>query len=316
MRISVALCTYNGARYLPEQLRSIAAQTLVPDEIVVCDDGSTDETRQIVERFAWESGIEVRWSGNEQRLGSSRNFMRAIGLCRGELVALADQDDVWLPAKLARASTYFAGAPHVEAVFSDGVLVDGEGRPLGRTGWDEIRFDESERRAIRDGCALRLLARRNVVTGATLILRRRGDPLPLLADGWVHDHWIAAVMAARGALGMIEEPLIWYRVHAGQQIGTRAVAPSSLRAWWRSEAARLRGLVPVLAQMQREGTLHQPTDLVYVAERARHYELRERMPGPRLRRVPRVAREALAGGYHRHSDGWRSVLRDLVLTSE
>src|SRR5882762_9087557 len=100
MKISIAMCTYNGARYLREQLDSIAAQTRPPSELIVCDDNSLDETREIVAGFAASAPFPVRLGVNEQNLGSIRNFERAIKLCEGDLIALSDQDDVWLPEKL------------------------------------------------------------------------------------------------------------------------------------------------------------------------------------------------------------------------
>src|SRR5688572_14133745 len=99
-KFSVAMCTYNGARYLKEQLDSFTVQTRLPDELIVCDDGSSDETCQIVSTFAASAPFTVRLEVNQQTLGSTQNFAKAIQLCRGDLIALCDQDDVWLPGKL------------------------------------------------------------------------------------------------------------------------------------------------------------------------------------------------------------------------
>src|SRR6266704_3029265 len=101
-QISIALCTYNGARFLPEQLESIAAQTRLPDEMVVCDDRSADETTDIIRTFAKNALFPVRLEINEQKLGSTKNFEKAIRLCHGEIIAPADQDDVWNPQKLSK----------------------------------------------------------------------------------------------------------------------------------------------------------------------------------------------------------------------
>ena len=97
MKISVAMCTFNGSRYLEEQLGSVAQQSLSPFELVVCDDGSTDATVEIVHRFALRSPFPVYLHQNVTNLGSTRNFEQAIQLCRGEAIALCDQDDYWLP---------------------------------------------------------------------------------------------------------------------------------------------------------------------------------------------------------------------------
>src|ERR1019366_197610 len=94
-RISVALCTYNGERFLSQQLASIGKQTRLPDELVVCDDSSTDRTVAIVREFAASVSFPVRVFENQRNLGSAANFERAIRLCDGDLIALSDQDDIW-----------------------------------------------------------------------------------------------------------------------------------------------------------------------------------------------------------------------------
>ena len=99
-RFSVAMCTYNGARFVAEQLESVAAQTRPPSELVVCDDRSTDGTARLVEQFAARAPFPVRLFVNERNLGSTANFGRAVTLAEGDLVALCDQDDVWRPEKL------------------------------------------------------------------------------------------------------------------------------------------------------------------------------------------------------------------------
>lgn len=100
--LSVAMCTYNGEEYLWEQLLSIAEQTRLPDELIVCDDSSTDTTLQILNEFQKMAPFSVRIYCNEAKLGPSKNFEKAITLCSGDVIALSDQDDVWLPRKLER----------------------------------------------------------------------------------------------------------------------------------------------------------------------------------------------------------------------
>ncbi len=108
VKISVALCTYNGAEFLPAQLASIVAQSRQPDEIVVCDDGSTDETHAQLRQFVTESSIPVQFRINEKNLGSVKNFEQAIRLCTGEVIVLCDQDDVWREDKLKLIETAFS----------------------------------------------------------------------------------------------------------------------------------------------------------------------------------------------------------------
>src|ERR1700761_5047601 len=123
-RISVALCTYNGGRFLPEQLASIQQQSVPPFELVVCDDRSTDDTVPTLRQFAAAAPFPVRIFCNEQNLGFIANFQRAIELCRGDLIALSDQDDVWYPKRLERTQGAFAAHPQVGLLFSDADIID------------------------------------------------------------------------------------------------------------------------------------------------------------------------------------------------
>ena len=170
-RISVALCTYNGEAYLGEQLASIAAQDLPPGELVVCDDASTDRSAEIVARFAAGAPFPVRFQVNARNLGSRANFEQAIRLCRGRLIALADQDDVWLPPKLRRLSEALEAAPGAGFAFCDAHLVDCRRRGLGCRLWQSVRFHRGEQRRWSGGGAVEVLLRHNVVTGATLVFR-------------------------------------------------------------------------------------------------------------------------------------------------
>src|SRR3954468_8143226 len=96
-RISVAMCTYNSERFVGEQLASIRNQTRPPDELVICDDGSSDGTMEHVARYAESAPFEVRVHVNERNLGSTKNFEQAIGLCEGQIVVMSGDDDVWHP---------------------------------------------------------------------------------------------------------------------------------------------------------------------------------------------------------------------------
>lgn len=114
LKISIALATFNGARFLKEQLASLAEQTSLPSELVVTDDGSTDETQAILESFACVAPFQVSFHRNDQRLGYGMNFLKAASLCSGDVIAFCDQDDVWLPAKLERLRKAFG---HSQADF-------------------------------------------------------------------------------------------------------------------------------------------------------------------------------------------------------
>ena len=104
--ISIAMATYNGERFLEQQLQSLSKQTLLPAELVVCDDTSGDATVDIIRRFSETAPFPVKLIVNETRLGWRRNFLKAASLCVSEYIAYCDQDDIWLPEKLATVQSY------------------------------------------------------------------------------------------------------------------------------------------------------------------------------------------------------------------
>ena len=218
-RISVAMCTFNGGRYLQEQLKSIALQSRIPMELVVCDDQSTDDTISILKRFRSEAPFAVRIIQNTKRLGSTRNFDQAIGLAGGEFIALCDQDDRWESNKLERLAEALISDPFLGGVFSDAHLIDEDGRKTGQRLFAKHRFTPAKQRSFL-GCPINTLLRHDVVTGATLMFRSSvrlySSPIP---SSWVHDGWLAWMIALHSRIGLVSEPLINYRIHAGQQLG-------------------------------------------------------------------------------------------------
>jgi glycosyltransferase involved in cell wall biosynthesis len=165
------MCTFNGAEFLPAQWGSILGQSRRPDEIVVCDDGSSDQTRELLEKFAQESSIPVTLRFNENNLGSVKNFEQATRLCTGEIIALSDQDDVWRSDKLQSIEQAFIKHPAAGLVFSDAEIVDENLEPLGRRMWTEIGFEPFKQKLIARGRALEVLITGWTVTGATMAFR-------------------------------------------------------------------------------------------------------------------------------------------------
>jgi glycosyltransferase involved in cell wall biosynthesis len=220
MKLSIAMCTYNGAAYLPEQLDSLAAQTRRPDELVVCDDSSNDnQTRRMVEAFRRHAPFRVRLFVNKQNLGSRQSFELAIRRCRGEIIFLCDQDDVWREDKLAVIERAFSSNPRPGLVFSDAEIVDENLIRLGRL---STNFGDDGRTEIEKQNVFNALLQRNLVTGATLAFRSNLSRLVLPIPGdtvFQHDAWIALIIAAVARVTFISEPLIKYRQHPGQQIG-------------------------------------------------------------------------------------------------
>jgi glycosyltransferase involved in cell wall biosynthesis len=194
-------------------------QSRLPCELIVCDDGSTDDTIAILKRFQADAPFPVQVIQNKLRLGSTRNFDQAIGLSRGEYIALCDQDDRWLPSKLERLSDVLLDNPFLGGIFSDANLIDADDKPVGISLFQRHKFTPAKRFSFLSSPTSTLL-KHDVVTGATLMfrssLRRYCSPIPL---SWVHDGWLAWMIALHARLSLIPEPLIEYRLHAGQQLG-------------------------------------------------------------------------------------------------
>jgi glycosyltransferase involved in cell wall biosynthesis len=315
------MCVYNGAACLPEQLQSLAAQTRLPDELIVGDDGSTDATVDIVEAFAARASFPVRLHVNERHLGTTGNFERAIGRCTGDVIALADQDDVWRPGKLERLTAVLAASPAIALVFSDAELVDAESRPLGRRLWEVFGGNRARRRLRSREGALRLLLPGWTVTGATMAFRAALRPLALPIPTEIpmgHDGWIALVASVVARVHFIEEPLMLYRQHAAQQVGTRwkRNAPSSLRIGLRrvtSYADALATIAEVRRRLQAGAVVADPAVLRELTASAAHFGVRSALPSRWPRRVPLVWRELRSRRYHRYGRGFKSAAKDLLI---
>lgn len=315
-RFSIALATCNGARFLPALLDSLAAQSLQPHELVASDDASTDGTIDLLETFAGRSSFTVRTLRNREALGVAGNFGQALSACAGDCIALADQDDVWHPAKLEKLAAALA-APGILAVFSDADVVDADLTPLGYTMWQRVRFTAQERRRMALGEGFGILLKHRVVTGATLAckvgLRETALPMP---PGWPHDAWLALLAAAQDGLAAVPEPLIAYRQHGANLVGGRRrtflqEARAGLQLdrgdWYREELGLWRALDARLA------TLPAIAARAALADKIAHLEARARLPASRWRRVPGVLREVLAGRYARHARNWGSIALDLLV---
>lgn len=320
MRFSVALCTYNGAKHLNEQLASIAAQTRPPDELVVCDDRSSDATGQMLQAFAASAPFPVCIHVNEVNLGSTKNFERAIALCQGDWIALCDQDDKWSPDKLARMES--AIAPGVGLVISDAWL---SGPNLERTGlraWANLPFTPRMQRRFDQGEGPRLMLSYNLVTGATCAFRAdlREVILPV-STAWVHDGWIGFLAAALAEARTISEPLVEYRQHAHQQIGIPKLSfvRQLKTAYYRLDRAyyeRMRIAFEEMAERLAScaDRLRDPALVELARRKAAQATLRRDMrDAARWKRVFFAARELFAGRYHLFGHGLRDFAVDVLL---
>jgi glycosyltransferase involved in cell wall biosynthesis len=313
-QISVALCTYNGERFLARQLASIQQQTRLPFELVACDDCSTDGTLQILREFAVSASFPVRIVRNEHNLGFVANFERAIRLCEGDLIALSDQDDIWYPTRLERSQQEFTAHPEVGLVFSDADVMDDRDQLTGTRLWTNFGFNLERKRRLLAG-DYTVLARNRFVTGATVMFRSRlrENCLPV-GSGWLHDEWIVAIVAAAAEVRPIDSPLIRYRRHASQQVGL-SPGPSRLernkRHW--SELSRQIGLLEEICNRLSQQPLSKSGETLYASYQAllRFARFRYALPRRRLARLPAMLRQYAS--YVDCGSGVFSMATDIVL---
>lgn len=225
LTISVAMATYNGARFIKEQLDSFARQTLLPAELVACDDGSTDGTFEILSQFAKEAPFPVRVYRNEARLGYRDNFLHALELCSGDLVAFSDQDDIWLPEKLAVCVGWFESEA-TQMVMHLATLAGSNLEPLGST-WPYISRFGSKPLALWDLLNFEF-------TGSSMVFRRQvAEPLAknaLLKQAFSgHDLAVGFLAAASGTVSRRKQVLSIHRCHdQNVSVGHEVVAASAL----------------------------------------------------------------------------------------
>jgi len=200
--VSIALCTYNGAKYLSGQLDSLINQTYSPIEIIVVDDCSTDETFTILADYA-SKYPQFRIYKNEENLGFTANFEKAVKLCSADLIALCDQDDLWHPQKIEL---------QVNAI-KDNIFIyhDSEFIHEDGTGMNKKMSDLMN---LYRGDAPETFLFFNCVSGHSILLKKQliDDALPLKKD-YFHDWWLAYVATNIGKIDFIPQCLVQYRQH-------------------------------------------------------------------------------------------------------
>ena len=221
---SVALCTYNGERYIREQLESILNQTMPVNEIVVCDDGSTDHTLSIIESLRESTKTDIRIHRNETNLGVCANFQKAVDFCKGDIIFLSDQDDVWHNDKVETIVNYFYHNHQKHVVFTNGQLIDGSGKAISNgTLWRCFGINDKCLKQIEDGFGIEIFAFENRATGATMAIRRDFEYTSSFShfciDDILHDGALAMLALTNNQLGYISRCLIDYRIHSNQECG-------------------------------------------------------------------------------------------------
>lgn len=205
--VSIAMCTYNGGEFLREQLESILHQTWQPDEIIICDDQSTDNSVLIAK------SVLEKWNGkwqiivNEKNLGFKKNFQKAISLCQGDIIFLSDQDDVWDKSKIEIMMQAFEDE-NVILAFHDAELVDENLKQLYPSFWKTMNFDPE----LFQKNDFRSVFAQNIMQGAACCFRKalfyKATPFPMNV---IHDEWLLLVGLCEGKVFPVNKALLKYR---------------------------------------------------------------------------------------------------------
>lgn len=205
MRSSIAMATYNGAQYIQEQLQSFADQTCQPDELIITDDCSTDETEAVVREFAKTAPFSVEFHRNEKNLGYCGNFNAALMKTTGDLVFLSDQDDVWFPEKIEHMVGVVERNPQALVVMNDAALTDGLLNEVGLTKVGQIRSAGFGLESFVMGCCCAV--RRELLDLCM--------PIPNGVKG--HDNWLVQFADGLNARVVDETVLQYYRRHESNE---------------------------------------------------------------------------------------------------
>ena len=203
--VSVAMATFNGEQFLEDQLRSICNQTYRNLEVIVSDDCSTDGTVEILEEFNIKYGID--YCVNDKRLGLVRNFERALSLCRGEYIALADQDDMWFPEKIECLLNEIGDH---SLISSDTNIIDSHGNIIAGS-FKKV----SNYIADTETPFLQLFLNTKWISGCTMLFKKEllREALPIPDGIGSHDWWFAIVATKNGGIKYLDRKLMSYRQH-------------------------------------------------------------------------------------------------------
>lgn len=325
MRVSIALATYNGALYLEQQLESFRRQDRLPDELVVSDDASVDDTLSILESFAAEAPFEVRVRSNPANVGFAQNFSSALSMCTGDLVFLSDQDDYWFPTKLETIGRLAETDTRSQVFINDAELTDEDLDPTGLTKLGQIRSAWMSADAFVQGSCVAV--RRDFLNLA----------LPIPPAPWGHDSWIVGFARALQRSVVVREVLQYYRRHESNASQFIANEPRALprwrllwersplgvgtdgRRWLRDESTRTELFSRRVQQLLAGGAVNREMagDLGALAGRlvAKQAALQARLAlldRPRPRRILAVSAMLCRGEYSQFA-GVRTASRDMLV---
>lgn len=322
MKVSIAMATYNGAQYIQDQLQSFVDQTRQPDELIITDDCSIDQTEAIVREFAKSAPFTVEFHRNEKNLGYCGNFNAALMKTTGDLVFLSDQDDVWYSEKIEHMIGVAERNPHALVVMNDAVLTDGELNEVGLTKVGQILSAGFSMDSFVMGCCCAV--RRELLDFCL--------PIPTGVKG--HDNWLVQFADGLKAKVVDATVLQYYRRHESNEsqfIANRTTKVTrtqarlhSLKSFLKNKAVDQVSTQLAQTKLFAEG-VKRALELAPTGYRDALVSLEQRyckqiavtekrlaiIEKPFVSRVMAVISLLRSGGY-RNANGYRSVIRDIV----
>lgn len=217
-KVDILVATYNGEKYLKEQLDSILSQTYNNIQIIISDDNSTDGTKTILKQYESDDRITIFYQ--ETNLGYIKNFEFLLSKVESALYMLSDQDDIWLPEKVEK-SVEKLQTENLDLVFGDLEVVDESLNTIYASFTDYMKISRKIKNELG---SYKLQYLYNCMTGCTILSKKsfldKILPLPNNSKYMVHDYWIGLVVSLYGKIGFLETPYIKYRQHGNNQIGT------------------------------------------------------------------------------------------------
>ena len=325
MKISIAIPTRNGSQFIDETLASILRQSRLPDELIISDDASHDETVSTVERFAQSAPFSVRVVAHAPD-GITSNYLNALSQSTGDVVVFADQDDVWLPEKLRLIERAFLSSPQIAIVSTDSEIVDANLQSRGKTLRGNATKSAMLAKRVNSGQDVEHAIRGLPLLAHTLAIRSECRPVilnkPSLPAAWWFESWVSMVALAVGRLALVPEALTLYRQHAAQVAGapTAHGLPRAATADYRDAAVRY----SYVAALMRDATA---PSLIDAGERIRRLRLVEAYVEfldrrcnlfllPRVARLPKIITPKMLSDYGRFASGAKSVARDCLRARE
>lgn len=323
MKVSIAMATYNGSEYIIEQLNSLAKQTRLPDEVIITDDCSTDNTINLIENFAKDSPFPIYLFKNKENLGYSGNFNAALAKTTGELVFLSDQDDVWFPHKIETVLNHAEINTDALIIMNDALLTDANLNSSNVTKLGQIKSGGLPISSFVMGCCCAI--RRDLLDIC----------LPIHKDYSSHDGWLVSFAIALNSRVIINEVLQFYRRHEkneSQFIANRTskISPvdvkiESIKSFYRSASydtdfKRIQSLKylksGIISAYNRATNQHKPLLKVFEDKTTNEINIRKKRATIRSKnnsqRIILVAKCVNEGFYGKSPKAIRQVARDIL----